>query len=87
MTVQVNYINKIKSKFSNNYALFADEKFQVSNLNNLFDQKQILYIKEVTKKANVKSNFFLFNLNSKQQIVLIKLKKNLLPYEIENLVS
>jgi len=85
MTVQVNYINKIKSKFSNNYALFADEKFQVSNLNNLFDQKQILYIKEVTKKANVKSNFFLFNLNSKQQIVLIKLKKNLLPYEIENL--
>ena len=85
MIVQVNHINKVNTKSSNNYALFANEKFEVSNLKDLFSKNEISFIREVVQKKHDKKNFIIFNLNSKKQVILIKTKKNPLSYEIENL--
>ena len=85
MTVQVNYISKFNAKSVKNYALFANEKFQVNNLKKLFSKQQISFISEIIEKKNSKKNFLLFDLNSKQQIIFIKAKKNISTYEMENL--
>ena len=85
MIVQVSNINKVNTKSSNNYALFANEKFEVSNLKDLFSKNEISFIREVVQKKHDKKNFIIFNLNSKKQVILIKTKKNPLSYEIENL--
>ena len=39
MTVQVNYTNKDKSSDLDVIVLFADEKFQIKNINNFFSKK------------------------------------------------
>ena len=54
MIVQVSHINKVNTKSSNNYALFANEKFEVSNLKNLFSKNEISFIREVVQKKQDK---------------------------------
>ena len=59
MIVQVNHINKVNTKSSNNYALFANEKFEVSNLKDLFSKNEISFIREVVQKKHDKKNFII----------------------------
>ena len=41
MSVQINYISKINAKSSKSYVFFANEKFEVSNLKNVFSKDYI----------------------------------------------
>ena len=43
MTVQVNYTNKDKSSDLGVIVLFADEKFQVKNINDFFSENETSY--------------------------------------------
>tara|TARA_B110000196_G_scaffold301078_1_gene294939 strand:- start:257 stop:1714 length:1458 start_codon:yes stop_codon:yes gene_type:complete len=86
MTLQISHTSNIDQKSSRNYALFANEKFQVENLRHIFSSPdQISYFNEIIKKKNNKKNFLLFDLNSKETIILIKLKNNLDSSYIESL--
>ena len=42
MSVQINYKNSYQKKNSSNLVLFVDEKFNISNLKNIFQAQNIL---------------------------------------------
>ena len=86
MTVQVNYTNKDKSSNPGVIALFADEKFQIKNLNNFFSKNQTSYFERILKnKKNTKESIISFNINEKTTVILISIKKNLKGSDVENL--
>jgi len=85
MSVQINYISKINAKSSKSYVFFANEKFEVNNLKNVFSKEQISFIQQIIKKKDLKKRFLSFDLNLNEQIILIKTKKNISSHEIENL--
>ena len=65
MTVQVNYTNKDKSSDLGVIALFADEKFQIKNINNFFSKKDIKKILSFMLKDKK-------NKNEKINLILLK---------------
>ena len=85
MTVQVIYKTKNKAKSSINYALFTDENFNLSNIKNDFSNSEVLYIRDILKKKNLKKDLLSFDLNSNKKIILISVKKDLKSSDIENL--
>ncbi len=86
MSVQVNYISKIKGKLSSNIALFADEEFKIKNLNNFFSKNEASYIEKILKnKKNNKETIISFNINENSSVILISVKKDLKGSDVENL--
>jgi len=85
MSVQVLYTNNLNNKSAKNYVLFSNKNFNVSNLNQFFSKEQISFFKEIIKKKDSKKKFIIFDLNSKDTIILVKLEKNLKSSQIENL--
>ena len=78
MPIQVSYKKNINDKLIKNYVLFSDESFKICSLNKISLGKKGLFINELIKKNVVKNKKFLtFNLNSRQRITLISLKKKL----------
>ena len=86
MTVQVNYTNKDKSSDLGVVALFADEKFQIKNINDFFSKNETSYFERILKnKRNTKESIISFNINEKSTAILISIKKNLKGSGVENL--
>ena len=85
MTVQINYKNTIQKKNTNNPIFFVDEKFNISNLKNLFSKSEFGYISDLLKNSDLKKDLLFFEINSKKTIFLISIKNNLKTSDIENL--
>ena len=61
---------------------------KMTNLKNLkknLSNLEFNYISELLKVNDLKKNVFKFDINSKKSIFIVSVKKNLKPYEIENL--
>ena len=87
MSIKINYKNGGPKKPSNNLILFTDEKFSTKSLDKYLSSLEFSYIKDLLKNSDLKKNLFVFELNSKKNIVLISIKKDLKNFEIENLSS
>ena len=82
MSIEINYSNKTSSS---NLVLFVNEKFNISNLKKNITNNEFSYINDLLKKSDLKKNIFVFEVNSKKNIVLISIKNNLKTSDIENL--
>jgi len=85
MIINIKYNKAINNELIINYALFSRENYNIDLLKSYFSDLEIISIKEIIKNTSLKKNIISFNLNSKKKIFLIKIKKNLNNYEIENL--
>ena len=77
MSIKISFKKDINDKLVKNYVLFSDENFKINDLKKLSINKQSF---EITKIINFeksdKKNFLLFNINTFQKVLLVKLKKN-----------
>jgi leucyl aminopeptidase len=84
MTIKINYPKKL-SKTSSNVVLFSNEKFAIQSLKKYLSNFEYSYLSDLLKINDLKKNLFVFELSSKKKIVLISIKNNLKPSDIENL--
>ena len=76
MTIKFNFLDNKKLKNTKNYALFSDENFKIFNLNSLGLSNQTL-VNDLIQNNKVKNKKIIhINLNKKQNLLIIKLKKN-----------
>ncbi len=85
MSLNINYVQKKISSSNSNVVLFSKEKFNISNLKKYLTNNEYSYISDLLKTSDLKKNIFVYEVNSKKKIILIKIKKNLKTSEIENL--
>ena len=65
MSIKIIYSNKTINKSSANLVLFADEKFNISNLKKYISNSEFSYINDLLKSSDLKKNMFVFEVNSK----------------------
>ena len=58
MTIKISYKNNISKKTSANLILFADDKFNISNLKKYISTFEFSYIKDLLKKSDLNKNLF-----------------------------
>ena len=85
MTIQINYKKNNKKNRLSNLVLFVDEKFNIKHLKAHVNQTDFNFISDILKVSDLKKKFLNFNINSKKQIVLISIHKNLTSTDAENL--
>ncbi len=85
MSININYTKKNISKTSANIVLFSNEKFNIASLKKYLSNSEFSYINDLLKTSDIKKNLFVFELNSKKNIVLVSIKNNLKTSDIENL--
>ena len=85
MSVKIYYTNKASNKTKGNTILFVNEKFNTINIKKYVTQLEFSYINDLLKKSDLKKNIFVFEVNSKKNIVLISIKKDIKSSDIENL--
>ena len=86
MSLKINYLNANKNKYlSSNVVLFTNEKLKINNLKNYISKSEFIYIEDLLKTGDTKKNIFVFDLTSKRKIILISVKNNMKPSEVENL--
>ena len=86
MSIKISLKNNINDKLVKNVVLFCDENFKISGFNNLYLKKSSSEIQNmVNLNKNNKKEFLLFNINSSQKIILIKVKKDYSSAENEKL--
>ncbi len=85
MSIKINYLKKTISKSSSNLVLFSDENFNINVLKKYLSSSEFSYINDLLKTNDLKKNMFVFELNSKRNIVLVSIKKDLKTFDIENL--
>ena len=85
MSIQINYKNRGSNKSSTNIVLFADQKFNISNLKKYISNTEFSYINDLLKTSDLKKNLFVFDISSKKKIVLVSIKNNLETSDIETL--
>ena len=73
MPIKINYSNKAINKLSANLVLFANEKFNISNLKKYISNSEFSYINDLLKTSDIKKNMFVFEVKSKKKIVLISI--------------
>ena len=77
MSIKISIKKTISPKLVKNYVLFCDENFKINGLNNLSIKNQSSNINKATNiDKSDKKDFLIFNINSIQKIILIKIKKN-----------
>ena len=77
MSIKISIKKAISPKLVKNYVLFCDENFRINGLNNLSIKNQSSHInKAINIDKSDKKDFLIFNINSIQKIVLIKIKNN-----------
>ena len=84
MSIKINYLKKAIGKSASNLVLFADQKFNISNLKKYISNAEFSYINDLLKTSDLKKKIFVFEVNSKKKIVLISIKKDLKSFDIEN---
>ncbi len=77
MSIKITLKNNVNDKLVKNYVLFCDENFKIKGLDKLpiSDQSNLIK-KTITSNMPKDKEFLLFNINSIQKIVLIKIKNN-----------
>ena len=85
MSVNINYKNNLKNRSSFSKVLFVDDKFNLTVFKKFFSKSEYIFISELIKVRDLKKEILSFDLNSKKQIILISLSKNLNPYSAEKL--
>jgi len=85
MSINIYHKNNNFKKTTTNVVLFADEKFNISDLKKYLSNSEFFYISDLLKTCDLKKNLLVFQINSKKKIILISIKKNLETTEVENL--
>ena len=85
MTIRILHKNKNSKKTSSNLVLFVDDKYNTSQIKKFVSNFEYSYIKDLLKTTDFDKKLLAFELSSKKRIVLISIKKNLRPCDIENL--
>jgi leucyl aminopeptidase len=85
MSIKINYSKKSHDKLKVNTVLFVDDKFNIKNLKSYISTNETTYINDLLKNSDLKKKIFVFELNSKRNIVLISIKKDLKSADIESL--
>ena len=70
MSIKLNYLKKTGSK-SSNLVLFCDEKYSTSGLKKYLSNAEFSYINDLLKTSDLKKNMFVFELNSKNQHLVL----------------
>ena len=77
MSIKISFKKNINEKLIKNYVLFCDDTFKIKGLYKTQISKYSKFINETISNNKQKdNNFLMFNLNSKQKIVLVKIKNN-----------
>ena len=77
MSIKISIKKSISPKLVKNYVLFCDENFKINGLDSLSLKSQYLDINKATNiNKTAKKDFLIFNINSTQKILLIKIKNN-----------
>ena len=77
MSIKISYKKGIVEKSIKNYVLFSDENLKVNGLKKLPLAKSSNEIKKtIEANKSKKKDFISFNINSRQKIILIKIKNN-----------
>ena len=83
MAIKLNFGNKLNKKVSNTI-LFCDDRLKIKGLKRSSLRKQTENInKTLDLNKNIKDNFFLFNLNPYQKIILVKINQKESTFENE----
>ena len=85
MSIKIYHKNNNYKKTTTNVVLFADEKFNISDLKKYLSNSEFFYISDLLKTCDLKKNLLAFQINSKKKIILISIKKNLETTDVENL--
>ena len=85
MTIQINYQKNNKKNRLTNLVLFVDEKFNILDLKSLINKTDYNFIYDILKVSDTKKKFLNFNINSKKQIFLVSIQKNLTSASAESL--
>ena len=85
MTISINYKKNSSKKNSPNIVIFVDEKFNISNIRKFISGSEYSFISDMVKIKNPKKKIVNFDINSKRNIILVSLKKNLSNSGIEKL--
>ena len=86
MTIKINHKTSTTKKTLSSLVLFTDEKFNLQHLKRSLSNTEFLYISDLLKTADLKKKkLYLFELNSRKNIVLVSIKKNIKTFEIEKL--
>ena len=85
MSIKINFKNNITKRNSVNLVLFTDEKFNTSTIKRFISSSEYSYVADLLKISDLKKNLFVFELNSKKNIVLVSIKRGLKNFDIENL--
>ena len=85
MSINIYHKNNNFKKTTTNVVLFADEKFNISDLKKYLSNSEFFYISDLLKTCDLKKNLLVFQINSKKKIILISIKKNLETTDVENL--
>ena len=86
MSVQVVYKNRAKSSKSSVVVVFADEKFVVKTTDNFFTRGENSYIQKlINTKKDTKKKIISFNINTKQIVIAVSIKKDIKNNDVENL--
>ncbi len=77
MATKISFKKNFKEKNIRNYVLFTDENFRIRGLSKLSISSQANLINKTIKFQNSKGkNILLFNINSDQKIILVKIKND-----------
>ena len=85
MNVQIIYNNSSFKYDLENKLFFVDENQKIQSLKKFMDIKEYSYVSDLFKNTDNNKKISFFQISSTKNIVLIKLKKNIKNYEIENL--
>ena len=85
MTIKINFKSISPKSPTKNLILFVDDKFNTQPLKKFLSNTEFSYISDLLKTNDLKKNLFVFELNSKKNIVLVSIKKDIKIYDIENL--
>ena len=85
MNVKIIYNNSLSKKYLKNKLFFVDESLNIQLLKKFITSKEYSYLSDLLKNIDNKKKVSLFQYSSSQSIILIKIKKNIQNYEIENL--
>ena len=77
MTLKILHKNKATDRDIKNYLLFSNENFKVYGLDKISLKSQSNHInKTIASNIHKDKNFLIFNINSNQRVVLVKIKNN-----------
>ena len=77
MTLKILHKNKATDRDIKNYLLFSNENFKVYGLDKISLKSQSNHInKTIASNTHKDKNFLIFNINSNQKVVLVKIKNN-----------